>query len=217
MKSKYLKPFIKNLASFKTVQALGRLGVDGYLFNNGWFESFKLGKPVSADHQAIPWLTYPFIDFISPRLTNEHTLLEFGAGNSTLFFAKKVKATYSVENHEEWYNTIKDSMPANSTLYFEKDVKGGAYAKSIAKVGSPLDIILVDGRDRVNCSKTSLEYLSEDGVLILDNSDRAEYQEAFDFYKANGFKKLDFWGMAPGFIDRSCTTVFYRTNNCLGI
>ena len=53
---------------------------------------------------------------------------------------------------------------------------GGDYSKSVVSTDRKFSIIIVDGRDRVNCILKSTSSLSQDGVLILDDSEREEYQ-----------------------------------------
>ena len=84
-------------------------------------------------------------------------------------------------------------------------------------LGEEFDIVIVDGRDRVNCIKNSISSLSDSGVMILDDSERSEYIDGIQFLSLNNFKKLDFWGISPGLFYKKCTTVFYKQNNCLGI
>ena len=79
------------------------------------------------------------------------------------------------------------------------------------------DIIIVDGRDRVNCVKNSIDKLKENGIIILDDSERKEYNEAKEFLFYKGYKKIEFWGIAPGVFYNKCTTVFYKEHNCFGI
>jgi len=38
---------------------------------------------------------------------------------------------------------------------------------------------LIDGRHRVESIKQSMSLIKDGGILILDNSDRVDYQEAF--------------------------------------
>ena len=78
-------------------------------------------------------------------------------------------------------------------------------------------IIIVDGRDRVNCILNSTSSISQDGVLILDDSEREEYQNGVIHLKQLGYNELDFWGIAPGIFYNKCTSIFYKDNNCLGI
>ena len=42
-----------------------------------------------------------------------------------------------------------------------------------------LDVVLIDGRHRVESIKQSMSLIKGGGILILDNSDRGDYQEAF--------------------------------------
>src|SRR5690349_10957027 len=46
-----------------------------------------------------PWLSYAAINEIDQFLTPEKTVLEFGSGMSTIWFAKKSNQVYSVENY----------------------------------------------------------------------------------------------------------------------
>ena len=85
------------------------------------------------------------------------------------------------------------------------------------KLEEKFDIIIVDGRDRVNCCKQAVEALTESGVVVLDDSERTGYWEGIDFLLKNGFKQLSFSGISPGLFYLKSTSVFYKTNNCLSI
>lgn len=190
----------------------------GYLHDTGWVNSFSKQRPVDQQNNPVPWLTLPFNAFIRDRLKPELTIFEFGSGNSTLFYAKRVKSVVSVENDKGWFDTIKNSMPNNVTLIFEElKSKDDRYAKAALITGNKYDVIVVDGRERVKCIYNSLQCLTDSGVLVLDNSDREEYNAGINYLLQSGFKKIDFWGIAPSFAHQTCTTVFYRTHNCLDI
>jgi len=94
---------------------------------------------------------------------------------------------------------------------------GGDYCKNIVSIDSKYSIIIVDGRDRVNCILNSTSSNYQDGVLILVDSEREEYQNGVIHLKQLGYNELDFWGIAPGIFYYKCTSIFYRDNNCLGI
>ncbi len=79
------------------------------------------------------------------------------------------------------------------------------------------DIIIVDGRDRVNCCYHSISALSDKGVVVLDDSERTKYNDARIFFNKEGFKELSFSGISPGLFYRKSTSVFYKPENCLGI
>jgi hypothetical protein len=87
----------------------------------------------------------------------------------------------------------------------------------ITKYVNMFDIVVIDGRDRVNCAKNCTAALRSGGVLVWDNSDRVEYRDGYDFLQAAAFKRIDFWGMGALATRRWCTSVFYRPENCLNI
>ena len=67
-----------------------------------------------------------------------------------------------------------------------------AYAGEIAAYPGQFDILVIDGRDRVNCIKNGIGALRPGGVVIWDNSDREEYRSGYDLLTAAGFGRLDF-------------------------
>ena len=70
------------------------------------------------------------------------------------------------------------------------------------------DITIVDGRDRVNCTKQSIKALSSDGVVVLDYLEREFYKKALDFMALHGFREITFTGIIPGLFYRKETTIF---------
>jgi len=189
----------------------------GYLKEIGWINSFNRMEPVDKNNKPIPWVTYPFIYFINTRLTKELEVLEFGCGNSTLWYSKKVKFVTCMEHDEVWIEKIKSAVPRNVSLNYEKLIRGGRYSKFSASQDKKFDIIIVDGRDRVNCIRNSVDSLVHNGVIILDDSERDEYINGVSYLQEKGFKMIEFWGISPGSFYKKCTTVFYKENNCLGI
>lgn len=187
---------------------------------NGWFRSFKEQKSVDKDGTPIPWMTYPFIDFIQPRLSTTFKVFEYGCGNSTLFFARYVDSVISVEHDKEWLNEILKVVPDNVRIIYQPLDYNGKYSQIPDEQMTQFDIIIIDGRDRINCTKFLLRYssaLKSDGVIIFDNADRDEYEEAYVLLLKKGYKKIDFFGMGPIIQIKTCTSIFYKENNALGI
>lgn len=201
----------------KRLTALLSYGHKGYLHSIGWFKAFDQQQAVDQNGQPIPWVTYSFIDFIKPRLHPELSIFEYGSGNSTLFYARHVQRVVSVEHDEAWYRKIVKEKAANAEMIYCLLDTNGEYAKKAASLGEKFDIIIVDGRDRVNCCKHALYALKEKGVIVLDDSERESYQEARSFLQAQGFKELSFSGISPGLFYEKATSVFYKTDNCLDI
>jgi len=189
----------------------------GYLYDIGWTKSIITGNVTDASNNPLPWVTYPFIEFIAQRLTHTMDVFEFGSGNSTLYYAGRAASVYSVENDRLWFDKIKNTMPENVKLFYCELEDGGDYCKYAEKTDKKYDLVIVDGRDRVNCCINGIAALKPAGVIMLDDAERKEYNKGINFLGNNGFKRLDFWGTAPTINYLKCTTLFYKTNNCLGI
>lgn len=189
----------------------------GYLKDSGWIESFKYREPLSADGNPLPWITLPCLDFIGNRINKDMSVFEFGAGNSTLYFAKRVGSIVSVEHNQEWFDKINKNLQSNNSINFCDLTYNGQYCRFIHCIDSKFDLIIIDGRDRVNCIKNCIEGLNDKGCIILDDSERSQYEEGMDYLISKGFKKLDFWGISLGLTYKKCTTIFYKNHNCLGI
>jgi len=212
-----IKPPLKKLLDPHDLFAPFMLRHEGALKDAGWFRSYRETAPVDRHGEPLPWVTYPFIDFLAERLRSGFDLFEFGSGNSTLYYARLVQSVTVVEHDREWYGAMLQKIPANVTLLYQEYSVAGAYSRTAEQSGKRYDLIVVDGRDRVNCCRNAVPALKDGGVVVLDDSERDEYREGHAFLKGQGFKEIPFWGMAPGLLYRKCTSVFYRVDNCLGL
>jgi hypothetical protein len=78
-------------------------------------------------------------------------------------------------------------------------------------------IIIIDGVDRNNCAKFSIQKLTENGVIVYDNTQLPDYRISMELLLENGFKRIDFEGLLPIVSYNNTTSIFYKDNNCLGI
>jgi hypothetical protein len=209
--------FFTLIAKPERLKALLSFGHKGYLASIGWFNAFDKKQAIDANGNELPWVTYAFIDFIRPRLNRTMRVFEYGSGSSTLFYARLVGNVVSVEHDKNWYEKILSSKPVNAEMIFTELHPNGEYSRKAASLTEKFDIIIVDGRDRVNCCKYSVDALSSKGVLVLDDSERPDYAEARTFLKNQGFRELSFSGISPGLFYLKATSVFYKTENCLDI
>ncbi len=187
------------------------------LKEDGWFESFKTKQSIDKDGNPIPWCTYPFIKFIEPRLKKNFNVFEFGGGNSTIWYAKRVNSIKAVEHDKGWIEYISNKMPKNAKIIYRELSLDGDYSKEVLNNGNKYHIIIIDGRDRNNCAKNGLNCLTNDGVIIFDNSNLLDYKESMDLFQNKGFKRIDFIGLSPVTNHNNYTSIFYREDNCLGI
>lgn len=189
----------------------------GFLKESGWLTSMASGEAVDKNGMPIPWFTYPALDFLTERVSSGMSVFEYGSGNSTFWWGARVARLVSCEHDKEWYAELKPRVTAENTTYILRRCKGGStkYAEEIARYRGQFDILVIDGRDRVNCMRNGLNSLSRVGVVLWDNSDREEYRSGYDLLEGVGFRRIDFWGPGPLSTRRWCTSIFYRSGNCL--
>jgi hypothetical protein len=186
----------------------------GWLRSSGWLRSMVDGKPVDAAGNPLPWITYPAIDFLRGQALESLRVFEWGSGSSTEWWARQVQAVVACEHDPAWCSQVRGSLPANAMVVLRD--RGDAYTGEVLQHG-PFDIIVIDGRDRVACSRVAPDALTAAGIIIWDNADRERYQEGLDRLAAQGFRRVDFHGLVPALQRPSVTSLLYRSDNIFGL
>ena len=79
-------------------------------------------------------------------------------------------------------------------------------------------VVIIDGRDRVNCAYNCLDSLSPRGIVIWDNTDRGRYDPRRKFLRDAGFKELRLFGLTPMVpVETNATSFICREGNCFGL
>ncbi|MEO5924517.1 MAG: class I SAM-dependent methyltransferase [Bryobacteraceae bacterium] len=193
------------------------VGKHGSLVEDGWFRSFQEQRPVDGEGNPIPFITYPAIEFLKRRVRPEMTVLEYGSGMSTLWWASRVKQVNAVEHDRAWFERVTKMVPPNVTVHFASVEDKTTYPGMAQVAGGPFSVAVIDGRLRVRCARAAVEKLTPDGVVIWDNSDRDYYKPGYQFLAERGFRRLEFVGPCPSINEKGETSIFYREGNCLGI
>jgi len=213
---KFIYP-ISSLFSLRKIKSLLSFGVKGYLAEIGWIEAYQARVPLDKNRQPLPWFTYSFIDFMEPRLSDTLHVFEYGSGYSTRYFSKRVASVTSAEHDREWLAAGMKDKAENVTLIHYEGAVDGDYCRAATLQGKKFDVILIDGFDRNNCCKHAADALTEQGVIIFDDTELDKFQEGISYLKQAGFKMLPFSGISPGLFYRKETSVFYRSTNCFSI
>lgn len=193
-----------------------QLAIAGYMLQTGWLRSFYSKRSVDKNGNPIPWITYPALKFVAEKIQPEHRVFEYGSGGSTRWYADRVKSIISVEHEAAWFKIVRDmGLPAHVQL-LQRGLDQG-YAEAILEQPGEFDLIIIDGRQRNACLRAALQKVSPQGIILFDNSEVPEYAESHVLMEKEGFKHLHFWGMVAITPGESCTTLFYRTNNCFAI
>lgn len=189
-------------------------GTNGYLAQIGWVETRARRLPLDTSGAAIPWFTYPAIGFLEKRIRPEWRVLEFGAGMGTIWWNRNANHILSLEHENDWFARISASThgrviktgSSSADDYIAPALNNGTY-----------DVIVVDGLFRERCLTEASKLLSKSGVIVLDDSERAEYQTAITSLLGRGFRAIEFHGPQPVSKQPGCTTIFYRDENLLGL
>jgi hypothetical protein len=83
----------------------------------GWLESVKQQLPVDMSGEALPWWTYSSVEFMETVISQHTRVFEFGCGNSTLWWQKRVFQVISVDHDLEWVNKIKPNIKRPHYLF----------------------------------------------------------------------------------------------------
>ena len=189
----------------------------GPLKDDGWNRSLAAGVPVDAGGRPLPWINYPAIDFLARRVRSDMSVFEYGCGHSTLWWAERVREVVACDHDLAWIERIRPRTPPNVTLRHVALEYGGDYCRVVAERPGRFDVVVIDGRDRVNCARHALTGLAPGGVIVWDNTDREEYRPGFEALAAAGFRRVEFMGLAPTLNEKLETSVFYRDGNVFGL
>ena len=108
-----------------------------------------------------------------PRL-----VVEWGAGGSTIRFSQfpTIERWYSIEHHQDWYAKVSAEASAKVVVQ-HVPIESDDYVVYPKRLGLVPDLVLVDGRRRVECLRVAREILAPDGVVLLHDSSRLRYEE----------------------------------------
>ena len=199
------------------LRALWALVKNGYLKEEGWFRSFCSQSAVNALGEPIPWINYSMMHFLAPRLPEDISLLEYGSGNSTLYWATKVKQVIAVEHHPAWIDYIRKQFSGIPNIQLLTAGADEGYETAPIALNKKFELIVIDGVRRLECASRALDLLSEDGCILFDDTLFSEHRGVFEIMEKHGFKALRISGAKPIQNDHSEATIFYRPNNILGI
>lgn len=131
------------------------------------------------------------------------TIVEYGSGASTRMMCDIIETKLSrssrqklvlltIDHTEHWQRQTSRALPWKNYLHLRHYQLAGrcettqdlgvSYTTAPEQLKRPLDLVYVDGRNRMQCVLFSSLLLSPDGVIILDDSKRERYQYAQHYF-----------------------------------
>ncbi|NQV98130.1 MAG: class I SAM-dependent methyltransferase [Rhodospirillales bacterium] len=121
----------------------------------------------------VPMISYRGRRVIEGLLTPESRMVEFGSGNSTLWFAARAGSVLSIEDDDHWYRHVQKQCADRGISNVRHELRTAeTYADMSDVADASLDFALVDGTDRAGCIHSVVNKLKPGGWLYLDNSDK---------------------------------------------
>ena len=168
-------------------------------YESGFFLSCAAGKPVNKRLEAIPWWPYPLIEWLDRCPLEGKNILEFGSGQSTLYFDRRGAKIESYEHNFEWAKYV------SSELYLEGQVIAvDSLPAGIKPLRTSYDMIIVDSINRRACLELASRMISADGTIIADDTG------SWDLGMLPEFKRTNFTGMRPAYSLKTTATLFSR-------
>ena len=182
------------------------------LYRKGHFRSSFAMLAVDRNGCPLPWYTYPCIDFLRFRDFSTKRILEFGAGQSTVWWGSVAKSVLAFEGDNNWVTELNRRVPAKVSVKLV-DMSSSATClrdiRATLKVADQLkyDIVVIDGLYRSEVVPIAMEIVSPNGAIICDNAEGYRIYEAFS---SSQFRRIDFYGNAPGILLQHCTSIFFK-------
>lgn len=127
-----------------------------------------------------PWFEPEILEYLVLLLRSDWTILETGCGSSTIWFASRVEKVVSYESLGLWFHEVMEII--NSKKIKNVDLRWYPDYPTEGICGfkeDEFDFISIDGRGRIKSIETAIPYLKPGGYLLLDDSQRERYQQAF--------------------------------------
>ncbi|NDB82352.1 MAG: hypothetical protein EB127_06375 [Alphaproteobacteria bacterium] len=121
---------------------------------------------------------------------------------------------------EPYFNSFLENFIQIKTTDHEHDLMHGLICNSFGGYASMIfqsqpkfyDIVVIDGMARALCAYLTVESgnLKDDGIIILDNSDRWHYNTIQTYLNSKGFGRIDFWGPGWNNYNAWCTSFYSK-------
>lgn len=203
---------MKSLLSLRTWH-----GIRTHLLTQYDWNSTRKSRRSTYEGMPIPWWTYSAVEFIDQVIPSSSLILEFGGGNSTLFWANRGNPSLTLEADSRWHTLISASISKSSQKNQVVHVDLGNPKAICDVIGSrTFDLAVIDGGDnRSLIADIAKRFLGETGMILWDNSERLEYQSTIKLLHATGWNSLDFFGISPINAYASKTSLFFRDSRHL--
>jgi hypothetical protein len=171
----------------------------------------------------LPWWPFSATNYIEKKVFGRDVnVFEWGSGASTVWLSRRSQHVISIEHDENWARVMALELEIRAIKNVSLQVypaqtidapevlsgKSGfsnldfsRYARAINQF-ERFDLIVIDGRARVDCWVQARQHLSKGGLIVFDNYNRSRYN-----FELDGFKAHYFAGLTPASVWPTYTLV----------
>ncbi len=190
--------------------ARGPMGASGWFhYPAAWWRA-RTGKTPER-----PWIVPAAVGWLGRRTRPDWAVLELGSGRSTIWFARRAGRVLSFEDNEYWYPRTRERLDEAGLENVELRLRPvEELPHEIAALpDAGFDLVVVDFLEapsvtRVDALKPAMKKVRPGGYLLLDDSDRRGYAEAFELLSGWRFRR--FTGVKDEWPEACETTTFQK-------
>jgi predicted O-methyltransferase YrrM len=198
---------------------IGRHLTPRYLYHRSYIELWRRSERRRGE-PTVPMLAMQAVQFLDGYLRSGDVMLEYGSGDSTRWFARRVGRLVSIENDPSWYERVKGQTAGHPGVELHliqgewgrrlddpalpdwRVVAPSGYVEFLEGIGDDaFDVVLDDGWGRDAVGAAALRVLKAGGLLIWDDDPPAH---------APLLDKLAQWRTVRWFDGVHRTTFFFK-------
>jgi SAM-dependent methyltransferase len=162
-----------------------------------------------------PWIVPAAIGWLRRHIRSDWSILELGSGRSTAWFAKRAGHVISLEDNEFWHGHTREGLENAGLVNVDLRLRPvESFPREVASLpNGAFDLVVVDFLEapevtRIDCITPAREKVRPGGHLLLDDSDRPGYAEAFELL--DGWRFRSFTGVKDEWPEACETGIFTR-------
>jgi predicted O-methyltransferase YrrM len=162
-----------------------------------------------------PWIVPATIGWLRRRIRSDWSILELGSGRSTVWFARRAAEVISLEDNEYWFPRTGERLERAGLTNVDLRLRPVEdFPREVASLpDASFDLVVVDFLEapavtRIDAITPAMRKVRPGGLLLLDDSDRPGYREAFELLDGWSFHK--FTGVKDEWPEACETGIFRR-------
>jgi hypothetical protein len=162
-----------------------------------------------------PWIVPATIGWLRRRIRSDWSILELGSGRSTVWFARRAAEVISLEDNEYWFPRTRERLERAGLTNVDLRLRPVEdFPREVASLpDASFDLVVVDFLEapavtRIDAIKPAMKKVVAGGYLLLDDSDRPGYAEAYELLV--GWRERCFTGIKDEWPEACETTIFRR-------